>query len=469
MRAMGRRGAGRGKTARTAVRDPAAPRPSARGAGSARPRPRRTGSGSGSASSPTWRPGAGFARTALVVAPTRGASFVVAPTRGASFVVAPTRGASRAGRAGRSAAAGLAAGAPEQAIHQRRPAKGAGPLARPARGPSAPGRPARGSPGRGRDRALRRPGAGASFDTASAETEVIRPRGPRRGLEARGARGPGPVDRFHDRRPPGPIGHVPPAKARARFHGQPKNTATAAQSAKRDRLPESRGGRAGGGAARVSWARRRYGSTRRRREGCAVGRAGSAADVLRRRDPGVPDDRGAVRPAASPDHRVRGGPASARGARSAGAGWLETVPGADARGSVALPRRAGAPEPPDRRHRRRGARRGRMARPQAWRGPAERLAQGASGDRRRDGGGPGRRGRAGDRHRSERACERRRRRRPPCCPTCPTRPPGPRRSAPSSPTAPTTCAAATTPSQGAASTLRPRRHPAPARGRRAAY
>ena len=51
----------------------------------------------------------------------------------------PTRAASRARRVSRSATAGFVAGALEQAIHQRRPEKGAGLVAHSGRGSSVPG------------------------------------------------------------------------------------------------------------------------------------------------------------------------------------------------------------------------------------------------------------------------------------------------------------------------------------------
>ena len=76
---------------------------------------------------------------------------------------------------------------------------------------------------------------GDSYDNALAETviglfetEVIRRRGPWRSLEAVELATLEWVDWFNHRRLLGPIGHVPPAEAKARFHGQLENAAMAA-------------------------------------------------------------------------------------------------------------------------------------------------------------------------------------------------------------------------------------------------
>ena len=60
------------------------------------------------------------------------------------------------------------------------------------------------------------------------KTEVIRRRGPWRGLEAVEFATLEWVDRFNHRRLLETIGHVPPAEAEARHHEQLKNAAMAA-------------------------------------------------------------------------------------------------------------------------------------------------------------------------------------------------------------------------------------------------
>ena len=137
-------------------------------------------------------------------------------------------------RVSRTATAGFVLDALEQAIHQRRPAKSAGLIAHSDRGSQhlairyterlaeAGIEPSVGS-------------VGDSFDNALAETviglfktEVIRRRGPWRGLEAVEFATLEWVHRFNHRRLLGSIGHVPPAEAEARFHGQLEDTAMAA-------------------------------------------------------------------------------------------------------------------------------------------------------------------------------------------------------------------------------------------------
>ena len=137
-------------------------------------------------------------------------------------------------RVSRTATAGFVLDALEQAIHQRRPAKGAGLVAHSDRGSQylairyterlaeAGIEPSVGS-------------VGDSFDNALAETviglfktEVIRRRGRWRSLEAVEFATLEWVHWFNHRRLLGPIGHVPPAEAEARFHDQLENTAMAA-------------------------------------------------------------------------------------------------------------------------------------------------------------------------------------------------------------------------------------------------
>ena len=137
-------------------------------------------------------------------------------------------------RVSRTATAGFVLDALEQAIHQRRPAKDTGLVAHSDRGSQylalryterlaeAGIAPSVGS-------------VGDSFDNALAETviglfktEVIRRRGPWRSLEAVEFATLEWVHWFNHRRLLGPIGHIPPAEAEARFHGQLENTAMAA-------------------------------------------------------------------------------------------------------------------------------------------------------------------------------------------------------------------------------------------------
>jgi transposase InsO family protein len=60
------------------------------------------------------------------------------------------------------------------------------------------------------------------------KTEVIRRRGPWRGLEAVEFATLEWVHWFNHRRLLGPIGHIPPAEAERRHHEQPENAAMAA-------------------------------------------------------------------------------------------------------------------------------------------------------------------------------------------------------------------------------------------------
>ena len=129
-------------------------------------------------------------------------------------------------RVSRTATAGFVLDALEQAIHQRRPAKGAGLVAHSDRGSQylairyterlaeAGIEPSVGS-------------VGDSFDNALAETviglfktEVIRRRGRWRSLEAVEFATLEWVDWFNHRRLLGPIGHVPPAEAEAAHYAQ---------------------------------------------------------------------------------------------------------------------------------------------------------------------------------------------------------------------------------------------------------
>ena len=103
----------------------------------------------------------------------------------------------------------------------------------------------------------------------------------------------------------------------------------------------------------------------------------------------LPDDEGAVRPAASPDDRLRREPSEVRGARLAGAGLLDALPTAEDLGrSAALPGQRRPAAPARGQHGHQGPRRGGMARAQAWRGAQTNLAKGPPRRRRGDTRGP---------------------------------------------------------------------------------
>lgn len=137
-------------------------------------------------------------------------------------------------RVSRSATAGFVTGALEQAIHQRQPAKGAGLVAHSDRGSQylatryterlaeAGIAPSVGSVGDSYDNAL------AETVIGLFKTEVIRPRGPWRSLEAVEFATLEWVDWFNTRRLLGPIGHIPPAEAEARHYHQLEDAAMAA-------------------------------------------------------------------------------------------------------------------------------------------------------------------------------------------------------------------------------------------------
>ena len=138
-------------------------------------------------------------------------------------------------RVSRSATAGFVLDALEQAIHQRRPEKGAGLVAHSDRGSQYLAIRYTERLAEGRHRALRGLDQADSYDNALAETviglfktEVIRRRGPWRGLEAVEFATLEWVHWFNHRRLLGPIGHVPPAEAEARYYDQLEKTAIAA-------------------------------------------------------------------------------------------------------------------------------------------------------------------------------------------------------------------------------------------------
>ena len=125
-----------------------------------------------------------------------------------------------------SATAGFVLDALEQAIHDRRPAKGAGLVAHSDRGSQylairyterlaeAGIEPSVGSVGDSYDNAL------AETVSGLFKTEVIRPRGPWRSLEAVEFATLEWVDWFNNRRLLAPIGYIPPAEAEAAYYAQ---------------------------------------------------------------------------------------------------------------------------------------------------------------------------------------------------------------------------------------------------------
>ena len=125
-----------------------------------------------------------------------------------------------------TATAGFVLDALEQAIHDRRPAKDAGLIAHSDRGSQylairyterlaeAGIEPSVGSVGDSYDNAL------AETVIGLFKTEVIRPRGPWRSLEAVEFATLEWVDWFNNRRLLAPIGHIPPAEAEAAYYAQ---------------------------------------------------------------------------------------------------------------------------------------------------------------------------------------------------------------------------------------------------------
>ena len=201
MRAMGLHGAVRGKRIRTTIPDPAQPCPRDKvNRVFSAPAPNRLWV-SDFTYVATW---AGFAHVAFVI------------DACARRIVG--------WRVSRSATAGFVLDALEQAIHDRQPVKGAGLVAHSDRGAQylairyterlaeAGIEPSVGSVGDSYDNAL------AETVIGLFKTEVIRPRGPWRSLEAVEFATLEWVDWFNTRRPLEPIGHVPPAEAEAAYH-----------------------------------------------------------------------------------------------------------------------------------------------------------------------------------------------------------------------------------------------------------
>ena len=137
-------------------------------------------------------------------------------------------------RVSRTAQASFVLDALEQALHDRRPAKGSGLIHHSDRGSQyvaikyterlteAGVEPSVGSVGDSYDNAL------AETINGLYKTEVIRRRGPWRSLEAVEFATLEWVDWFNHRRLLEPIGNIPPAEAEARYYAQTEDVATAA-------------------------------------------------------------------------------------------------------------------------------------------------------------------------------------------------------------------------------------------------
>jgi putative transposase len=137
-------------------------------------------------------------------------------------------------RVSRTAQASFVLDALEQALHDRRPAKGSGLIHHSDRGSQyvaikyterltgAGVEPSVGSVGDSYDNAL------AETINGLYKTEVIRRRGPWRSLEAVEFATLEWVDWFNHRRLLEPIGNIPPAEAGARYYAQTEDVATAA-------------------------------------------------------------------------------------------------------------------------------------------------------------------------------------------------------------------------------------------------
>lgn len=137
-------------------------------------------------------------------------------------------------RVSRTAHAGFVLDALEQALHDRQPVHGAGLVHHSDRGvqyvsiryserlAEAGIEPSVGSVGDSYDNAL------AESVIGLFKTEVIRRRGPWRGLEAVEFATLEWVDWFNNRRLLGPVGNIPPAEAEQRYYAQPQETALAA-------------------------------------------------------------------------------------------------------------------------------------------------------------------------------------------------------------------------------------------------
>ena len=213
MKHMGLKGAARGKTIRTTISDRAAPCPADRvNRQFLAPRPKALWLADFTYVS-TWQ---GFVYVAFVIDAfaRRIVGWRVSPTAHADFVL----------------------DALEQALHDRRPAKGSGLIHHSDRGSQyvairyterlieAGVEPSVGSVGDSYDNAL------AETINGLYKTEVIRRRGPWRTLEAVEFATLEWVDWFNNRRLLEPIGNIPPAEAEARYYAQTEDVAMAAYS-----------------------------------------------------------------------------------------------------------------------------------------------------------------------------------------------------------------------------------------------
>ena len=201
MRVMGLQGAVRGKTVRTTIRDPAQPCP----------RDKVNRQFQAPAPNRLW------VSDFTYVATWRGFVYV-------AFVIDTYARRIVGWRVSGSATAGFVLDALEQAIHDRQPAKGTGLVAHSDRGSqyfairyterlAEEGiEPSVGSVGDSYDNAL------AETVIGLFKTEVIRPRGPWRSLEAVEFAILEWVDWFNHRRLLEPIGNVPPAEAEATYY-----------------------------------------------------------------------------------------------------------------------------------------------------------------------------------------------------------------------------------------------------------
>ena len=211
MKHMGLKGAARGKTIRTTISDRAAPCPADRvNRQFLAPRPKALWLADFTYVS-TWQ---GFVYVAFVIDAfaRRIVGWRVSPTAHADFVL----------------------DALEQALHDRRPAKGSGLIHHSDRGSQyvairyterlieAGVEPSVGSVGDSYDNAL------AETINGLYKTEVIRRRGPWRTLEAVEFATLEWVDWFNNRRLLEPIGNIPPAEAEARYYAQTEDVAMAA-------------------------------------------------------------------------------------------------------------------------------------------------------------------------------------------------------------------------------------------------
>jgi putative transposase len=211
MRAMGLRGVVRGKETRTTIADKAMPCPLDRVSRQFR----------------APRPNALWLSDFTYVATWQGFAYV-------AFVIDAFARRIVGWRVSRTAHAGLVLDALEQALHDRRPARGGGLVHHSDRGSQylsiryterlaeAGIEPSVGSVGDSYDNAL------AETINGLFKTEVVRRRGPWRSVEAVELATLTWVDWFNHRRLLEPIGNVPPAEAEARYHAELEATALAA-------------------------------------------------------------------------------------------------------------------------------------------------------------------------------------------------------------------------------------------------